>query len=183
LETKDLTRFSKALLSSIMRRRQPRHTMPISAPVLKTCHWSLPQGCFFFRITMSPGFISITISGFYPVAVYKIAQFHGGMTGGGSKIISARGIYDLSRGAYNHISAVGIRPVADCLLKIAALSTDAWNQQQHVRMYFAYELQLFRVRGPGYQSDIAVSVPRAGFIGNYFEKRHMPVVGGTDQRL
>ena len=40
-------------------REQPEHLMPMSEPILVTVKLSLPQGCFFFNVSVSPTAIGI----------------------------------------------------------------------------------------------------------------------------
>ncbi len=44
---------------------QPRHLSLKSMPTRSTCHWSLPQGCFFFIVSLSPTCISIVMTSSY----------------------------------------------------------------------------------------------------------------------
>ena len=55
------TFFSSSFLAIIIWWPQPKHFNRKSAPILKTSHSLLPQGCCFFNLKMSPTWISISL--------------------------------------------------------------------------------------------------------------------------
>ena len=64
--------FSTCFLGIIIWCPQPIHFSLKSAPILKTSHSKLPQGCFFFNFTTSPTWISIRLSQFLSFFLFRV---------------------------------------------------------------------------------------------------------------
>jgi len=103
---------SKSRRPSSTLRLHPRHLIPISAPNLTTCHSQLPQGCFFFKRTTSPRFMSMRSPERCQLLVDLVAQLQCLASRCLRKILSLRGIKYLPGTVNDGFLLTGINPVS-----------------------------------------------------------------------
>src|SRR3546814_3290353 len=101
-------------------------------------------------------------SGWSAVAIDLVAQCPGFRRGGLGVVVAAGRIQDRARGADQQASPVGGKAVLHHRGDIAALRTDARDQQWHVADDRAPLAQLFRPGRADDQRAVAVAVPVAG---------------------
>src|SRR5512137_51275 len=127
-----------------------------------TSHSLLPQGCGFFKRSISPmrnmrnGLPGRAVGqDGVDLATHLVGCFPGGLV----EVAARRGVEYLPGTGEDGSLARSVHSVPDGQIEASALSADPGDQQRHLRTGLPHCKELFRVSGSYHKADVVLPVP------------------------